>query len=816
MAALLLPFQLLAQYTLSGRVSNAVTEDGLAGATVALERVGIGAASGPAGAFTFHNLPTGTYKLKVSFLGFEEQTVPVNLKEDLFLNIALRPTAMQASEVVVQATRADEKTGTTFTNVSREEIEERNFGQDLPYLLEQTPSVVVNSDAGAGVGYTGIRIRGSDITRINVTVNGIPVNDSESHGVFFVNMPDFASSVQDIQVQRGVGTSTNGAGAFGASINVQTERLRREPYAETDNSYGSFNTWKNNVRFGTGLINGKFAFDGRLSRIKSDGYVDRGWSDLKSLYFSGGYYGDKTTLKFITFSGKEQTYQAWYGTPEALVYGSAADLQAYIARNYIEGPDRENLLTAGRRYNYYTYDNETDNYQQDHYQLHLSHDFLPGLSFSGALHYTYGRGYYEQFKPEDDLADYGLPNVEIGGEVIATSDIIRRRWLDNDFYGATYALQYNQSRKLNATLGGAWNRYEGRHFGELIWARYALTSNIRDTYYDNDAEKTDFNVFAKASYNLTDALSVFGDLQLRTVTYEFLGFDNDGENITQDAAYTFWNPKAGITYSLQPEHQLYASFAVGNREPVRDDFTESTPSSRPKHETLRNVEAGYRGVFGLTELFGQKLTADVEANYFYMNYKNQLVLTGQINDVGAYTRTNIDKSYRQGVEFAGALTLGNSASLRSNVTYSQNMIENFSEFVDDYGTGDQVRHDFNETAIAFSPEWISTSQLEVRVLRGLKAAFIYKTVSKQYLDNTQNENRIIPAYQVGDLRLRYNIAVNKALKELEFGLLVNNVFNEKYAANGYTFSYIYGEPVTENFYYPQATRNYLLSVGLKF
>ncbi|WP_299755540.1 TonB-dependent receptor [uncultured Pontibacter sp.] len=814
--AFMLPLQLLAQHTLSGRVSNAATGEGLSGATVVLENSNVGAATASGGAFSFPDLPTGSYTLKVSYVGFEQQRVNVNLQQDINLNIDLRQKTMQASEVVVQATRADERTGTTFTNVTREEIEERNFGQDLPYLLEQTPSVVVNSDAGAGVGYTGIRIRGSDITRINVTVNGIPVNDSESHGVFFVNMPDFASSVQDIQVQRGVGTSTNGAGAFGASINIQTQQVRREAYAETDNSYGSFDTWKNNVRFGTGLINGKFAFDGRLSRIKSDGYIDRASSDLKSFYFSGGFYGDKTSLKFVTFSGQEKTYQAWYGTPEALVYGNAQDLQDYIDRNWIEGNDKENLLRSGRTYNYYTYDNETDNYQQDHYQLHLTHDFMPGLSFSGALHYTYGRGYYEQFRADDDLADYGLPNVEIGGETIETSDIIRRRWLDNDFYGATYALQYNPNSRLNATLGGAWNKYEGRHFGEIIWARFASTSNIRDVYYDNDAEKTDFNVFAKASYGLTDKLSVFGDLQLRTVTYDFLGFDNDGENITQSADYTFVNPKAGITYNLQPEQQFYASFAVGNREPVRDDFTESTPNSRPKHETLRNLEAGYRGMFGIGGLLGQSVTANVEANLFHMNYKNQLVLTGQINDVGAYTRTNIDKSYRQGVELAGALNLGTRASLRSNIAYSRNKIENFSEFIDDYDNGDQLRNDYNETTIAFSPDWVTSSQLEVEVLKGLRTAFIYKTVSQQYLDNTENENRAIPGYQVGDLRVRYTIGLGNTLKELELGLLVNNVFNEKYAANGYTFSYIAGGQVTENFYYPQATRNYLLSVGLKF
>ncbi len=815
-AAILLPLQLLAQFQLRGRVTSSAKGEALAGAHVVLQPTGTDAATGANGDFSFQNLPAGTYSLQVSFLGYGQKTVAVNLQQDASITVALQPQAMQASEVVVQATRADQTTGTTFTNVSHAQIAERNFGQDMPYLLEQVPSVVVNSDAGAGVGYTGIRIRGSDLTRINVTVNGIPINDSESHGTYFVNMPDFASSVEDIQVQRGVGTSTNGAGAFGASINIQTQQVRREAYAESDNTYGSFNTWKNNVRFGTGLINGKFAFDGRLSRITSDGYVDRASSDLKSFYFSGGYYGEKTTLKFITFSGKEQTYQAWYGTPEALVYGNAADLQAYIDRNGIEGSDKENLLSAGRKYNFYTYDNETDNYQQDHYQLHLSHDLMAGLTFSGALHYTYGRGYYEQFKPDDKLSKYGLPNVIIDDTEIKKTDIIRRRWLDNDFFGATYALQYRPNARLNATLGGAWNKYDGDHFGEVIWARYASTSNIRHRYYDNNAVKTDFNIFAKATYGVTDKLNLFGDMQVRTINYAYVGFNNDLQSIDQEVDYTFYNPKAGITYNLQPAHQLYASYAVGNREPVRSDFTESTPNSRPKPEKLHNVEAGYRGQLSLPQVAGLSLTANVEANAYVMDYTNQLVLTGQINDVGAYTRTNVRDSYRQGIELSGVLRLGNIATLNSNMAYSNSRIDVLNEYLDDYVNGDQVLNRYSETAIAFSPDWVTTNQLEVQPLKGLRAAFVFKTVSKQYLDNTENESRIIAAYQVGDLRFRYTLGFKNLLKELELGLLVNNVFNEKYAANGYTYSYIYGEQVTENFYYPQATRNYLLSVGLKF
>ncbi len=818
-ALVLLPLQLLAQHTISGQVTDAATGEALPGATILLEHP-VDATAMEAdryGNYMFEDMPALTYQLTASFLGYETVKKQVVLTKSTVVDFQLKSASLSAGEVVVTATRANKNTGTTYTNVSREEIEARNFGQDLPYLLEQTPSVVVNSDAGAGVGYTGIRIRGSDITRINVTVNGIPVNDAESHGVFFVNMPDFASSVQDMQVQRGVGTSTNGAGAFGASINIQTQQLRREAYAETDHTYGSFDTWKNNVRFGTGLINGKFAFDGRLSRITSDGYIDRASSDLKSFYFSGGYFGEKTTLKFVTFSGQEKTYQAWYGTPEALVYGNAADLQAYIERNYIGGSDSLNLVTAGRRYNYYTYDNETDNYQQDHYQLHFAQELTTALNFSGALHYTYGHGYYEQFRAEDELASYGLPDVVIGSETITTTDLIRRRWLDNDFYGVTYALRYNPSARLDATLGGAWNRYDGRHFGEIIWARYASTSNIRDRYYDNNGNKTDFNIFGKVSYGLTDKLNVFTDLQLRTVGYSFLGYDNDLSNITQEADFTFFNPKAGVTYSLNALNQLYASYAIGNREPVREDFISSTPSSRPSHETLRNVEAGYRGSQSLGSVAGKTLVAQVDLNYFYMNYKNQLVLTGQINDVGAYIRTNIDKSYRQGVELAGALKVGSFTTLSSNIAYSQNKINNFSEFIDNYDSGEQQRNTYHKTDIAFSPDWVTASQLEVEVLKGLRGAFLFKTVSKQYLDNTSNESRIIPGYQVGDLRLRYNVGFGKVLKELELGLQINNLFNERYAANGYTFSYIYGaQQTTENFYYPQATRNFLLSVGLKF
>ncbi|MEJ8758055.1 TonB-dependent receptor [Pontibacter sp. H259] len=809
----LMPLQLLAQFNLSGRVTDAATGSALPGASVIIENTNTGTTTGPDGAFAFQNLAGGNYTLKVSFLGFEQATIAVNLQKNTSLQLTLTPKTLQVKEVTVNATRATEKSGTTFTNVTQAQIAERNFGQDMPYLLEQVPSVVVNSDAGAGVGYTGIRIRGSDITRINVTVNGIPINDSESHGTFFVNMPDFASSVEDIQVQRGVGTSTNGAAAFGASINIQTQRLSREGYAETDNSFGSYNTWKNNVRFGTGLVNGKFAFDGRLSRIKSDGYIDRASSDLKSFYLTGGYYGDKTMLKFVTFSGREKTYQAWDGVPEDKLKTDRTynGIGSYTDENGVE------------RF----YDNETDNYQQDHYQLHLAQDLLPHLNFEGALHLTRGLGYYEQYKEDRKLANYGLAAVTIGNETITRSDLIQQKWLDNYFYGATYALNYStEDNSLNTTLGGAWNRYDGDHYGEVIWARYASASEIRHRYYFNNATKTDFTIFGKASYQLTDKLGLFGDLQYRTIDYEIDGEDDDNRNVTQQVNYHFLNPKAGVTYSISDDQSVYASYAVGNREPARTDFTdhktqETAASNQPEHETLYNLEAGYK-LNGATALLGNNANYSFEAGYYYMDYNNQLVPTGELNDVGSPLRTNIKDSYRTGLELTGTVNLSNVVELSSNLAFSRNKIRNFTEYLytydADYNVEAITEVDHKLTDIAYSPAFVSSHKLEVQLLKGFKAAILYKTVGKQYLDNTSSDERKIEAYQVMDLRLRYTIKPT-FMKELELALLVNNLLDKEYVANGYTWTELYTGDTTRydyNYYYPQATRNFLFSVGMKF
>ena len=794
-----LPFIVFAQATISGNVTDATTQDALIGATVRITNAALGTTTDRNGNFIFNNPGPGTYDLVVTYVGYEpfRQSITVQ-NQPLQLHIALNKTTFQADEVIVSATRANERTGTTFTNVSKEEIQERNFGQDIPYLLDQTPSVVVNSDAGAGVGYTGIRIRGSDITRINVTVNGIPVNDAESHGAFFVNMPDLGSSIQDVQVQRGVGTSTNGAAAFGASLNIRTTGFNQEAYAELNNTYGSFDTWKHTVAFGTGLIKNKFSFDGRLSKISSDGYVDRAFSNLKSYYLSAGYLGKTSMLKFITFSGQEQTYQSWYGVPQ-------------------------DKLQTDRTYNYYTYENQTDNYQQDHYQLHYAKMLGKQFDFGGAFHLTRGRGYYEEYRGDDDLADYRIPAVVIGDSVISTSDLVRRKWLDNYFYGATYALNYNaRDSRLTATLGGAWNRYDGDHYGEVIWARFASNSNIRQHYYDGNALKRDFNIFGKATYLVTDKLSVYGDLQYRTINYEIGGIDDDQRDITQQAQFNFFNPKAGITYALSPQQNIYASYAVSNREPVRTDFVDRQGAGSPLPERLYNLEAGYRLQGGPGAISGKGTRYRLNANYYYMDYNNQLVLTGQLNDVGSALRTNIKASYRTGIELAGSFNLHDFLELSSNLTVSRNKIRNYNETIYvydvDYNVESVVENNYAESDISFSPAIISAHQLEWQPLTGLRAALLYKTVSKQYLDNTSSENRKINGYGLMDLRLRYTLHPG-FMREAEVALLVNNLLNKKYEANGYTFSEQYaGDPTRYdyNYYYPQATRNFLLSLNLRF
>lgn len=778
-----------AQHSISGKILDAATGEPLFGASVWTEKQGRGAVSDENGSFAITKLKEGELLLRVSYVGFEtlQKTLIVPIAGELTLQ--LNPTDLLSEEFIVSATRASATTPTTFQTIDKAELAKRNLGQDIPILLNFTPSVVTNSDAGAGIGYTSMSIRGSDQSRINVTVNGIPMNDAESHGVFYVNMPDFASSVDNIQIQRGVGTSTNGAATFGASLNIQTDTRKDEPYAEISNSAGSFNSWKHTVKAGTGLLNNRFAVDARLSKITSDGYVDRAFSDLKSFFVSAGYYGENNVVKLNVFSGKEQTYQAWYGLPES-------------------------KLEDDRTFNYYTYDNETDNYQQDHYQLIYTGKIGSNWKTNAALHYTYGRGYYEQYREDDDFASYGLPDVQIGGETISSTDIIRRRWLDNDFFGGIASVNYiSDDGRWDVILGGGANRYDGDHFGEIIWARIAGETNIRDRYYDNNAVKDDRNIYLKATHEMSPGLNLFGDLQVRGIDYTFFGVNDDQRIVDGNETYTFFNPKFGLSYERNNGQVWYASYAVANREPKRSDFTDNPITEIPRPERLNNIEAGVRA---------QKGKFTYNANFYYMGYKDQLILTGQINDVGAYIRENVANSYRAGIELSGGYQISKALTVGGNLTLSQNKIKEFTEYVDDYSTEEfqQEAFTYEDTDIAFSPNTIASAIIEYRPIDNLSLNWMSKYVGKQFLDNSANDSRSLDSFFTNDIRISYQVQP-RFFKSLELNLMVNNIFNELYEPNGYTFSYfVPGESqkelVTENYYYPMAGTNFMLGLNLKF
>ncbi len=784
----LITFSAMAQESLSGKVMDAQSGEPLTGASVWTEKLGRGAVTDSKGHFTLSKLPQGEIELRVSYLGYETYRQTLTLPFSGEIEISLTSQDFMTEEFIVSSTRASDITPTTFQTIGKGEIAKRNLGQDIPILLNFTPSVVTHSDAGAGVGYTGLRIRGTDQTRINVTVNGIPLNDAESHGVYWVNMPDFASSVDNVQIQRGVGTSTNGAATFGASLNFQTDTRRDEAYAEVDNSVGSFNTWKHTVKAGTGLLNNHFAVDARLSKITSDGYVDRAFSDLGSYFVSGGYYGENHVVKINVFSGKEQTYQSWWGLPEY-------------------------LLDSDRTSNYYTYDNETDNYQQDHYQLIYTGKYGSNWKTNLALHYTYGRGYYEQFRADDGFSNYGLPDVQIGNELISSSDIIRRRWLDNDFYGFVGSVNYlSTDGKLDLVLGGGANRYDGGHFGEIIWARIAGDLNIRDRYYDNNAIKDDRNIYAKATYEVSTGLNLFGDLQVRGINYSFEGVNDDRRIVNGGENYTFFNPKFGLSYENLGK-TWYASYAVANREPTRADFTDNPITEVPRPERLNNIETGVRAKAG---------NFSYNANLYYMGYKDQLILTGQINDVGAYIRENVESSYRAGIELDGAYHVSKAWTLGANIALSQNKINEFTEYVDDYSVEEfrQESFTYSDTDIAFSPSVVSSAMIEFKPAKNLSLNWLSKYVGRQFLDNSSNESRSLDAFFTNDLRISY-AAQPRFFKGLEMNLLINNLFNEMYEPNGYTFSYFVPgdsgrELITENYYYPMAGTNFLLGVSMKF
>ncbi|PIF61650.1 TonB-dependent receptor [Flavobacterium sp. 11] len=669
----------------------------------------------------------------------------------------------QLDEVLVSAVRVTTKTPVSFSNLDKKEIKFRNLGQDIPILMNYLPSVVTTSDAGNGVGYTGIRVRGSDATRVNVTINGIPYNDSESHGTYWVNMPDFASSVESLQLQRGVGTSTNGAGAFGASLNMLTDNFAKESTGEISNSFGSFNTRKHTVKFSTGLMNDHFEIAGRLSALNSDGYVDRGASDLKSYFLQGTYVGKTTLIKALVFGGKEKTYQSWNG---------------------IDGETLNNDRTfnsAGaftdEQGNARFYDNETDNYQQDHSQLHWNEKISENWSTNFALHYTKGKGFYENYKEDADLTNYGLQPVG----AVTTTDLIRQKWLDNDFYGTTFSANYKKD-KLDVIFGGGWNKYEGSHFGEVIWARFASQSELGDRYYDDYAVKTDGTIFAKANYQITTQLSLFGDLQYRTVNYKANGVQAD----VVDDTFNFFNPKTGLTYDINANNALYFSYARANREPNRTDYE----GGNVKSEKLNDFELGWRYVAEKVQF---------NSNVYYMAYKDQLILTGNLDDVGAPIRSNSEKSYRLGLEVDATIALTNQLIIRPNFTLSANKNTDLAVEGQNYGTTD----------IAYSPSIIAGNILVYTPVENLHISWMQKFVGEQYMNNIELPAAKLADYFVNDLNVAYEFKPKSVFKSIIVTGLVNNFLDKKYVSNGYMYD-VYP------YYYPQAGINFLAGLTLKF
>ena len=684
-------------------------------------------------------------------------------------------------EVLVAAIRVDSKTPVTFSNLTKKEIKTRNLGQDIPILMNYLPSVVTTSDAGNGIGYTGIRVRGSDATRVNITINGIPYNDSESQGTYWVNMPDFASSLESVQLQRGVGSSTNGSGAFGASLNMLTDNYSKKSSGEISNSGGSFNSRKNTVKFSTGLLNNHFEIAGRLSVLKSDGYIDRSSSDLKSYFLQGTYVGKTTLLKALAFGGKEKTYQSWNGIDAATLESNRTFNSAGMFTDQLG--------------NIRFYDNETDNYQQDHYQLHWNEKISDKWNTNLAFHYTKGKGYFENYIEDAAFTDYGL--LPVGTEV--TTDLIRQKWLDNDFYGTTFSSNYKEE-KLNLVIGGAYNKYEGAHFGKVIWARFASQSELGDRYYDDYASKTDGNIFAKANFQISEKISFYGDLQIRNVHYKA----NSLETGLVNDNFNFFNPKAGLNYDLNSKNTLYFSFARANREPNRDDYSNGTP----KPEQLNDFELGWRSISEKTKL---NVTA------YYMKYKNQLVLTGALNDVGSPLRENVGDSYRLGLEVNADLYLSEKWLLRPNIALSENKNQRY------YFQKDGVLQDFGNTTIAFSPNVVAGNYLTFAPSNNLQFSILSKFVGKQFMGNIEAENSELQSYFVNDLNVSYEIQPKSVFKSVLFSVLVNNLFNTKYVSNGYYYTYDDtwtnpGNTVTLDGagYYPQAGLNFLAGIIMKF
>ena len=789
----MIPFVMNAQYSLSGKITSSDNNEPLPGAHIVINNSNISTVSDNNGVYQINSLEAGKYQLQISYIGMKTETISIDIRENTTKNISLTLSAVFGEEVIISAIRATDESPTTYTIMDQEEIERRNTGKDLPYILRNTPSVVVSSDAGAGVGYTGMRIRGTDLTGINVTLNGVPVNDGESHSVYFVNLPDLASSINDVQIQRGVGTSTLGAASFGASINIVTGESNVDPYAELSSSFGSFNTVKNTIMFGSGLLNDHWNFNGRLSMINSDGYVDRASSKLRSAYFSTGYTSDKSIFKALAILGSEKTYQSWYGIPKDS-----------LETNRTYNPSGAMYDVNGNLTGYY--DNQTDNYNQDYYQLHYAHKFNNRLNIASTAFLTLGKGYYESYKNDRDYEDYGIKDTIIGNDTITSTNLIQQKWLDNKYYGLNLSLNYTTDR-LKLNFGGAWSNYDGDHYGKIIWAQVIPQDQLNNNWYFNNGKKTDINIFAKANYKVTDKLSLYGDIQYRVIDYSIDGIHDDLRDLTQNQTFNFINPKGGIFYSLNEAQNLYFSVGVANREPNRSVYRDADTSQTITPERLIDYELGYSY---------QANKFKVEANLFYMDYKDQFVMTGKINNVGTAIMTNVPKSFRAGIELVAGANIAKIIDWNINATLSQNKIHDFVSYVDNWDTWGQEKEEMGTTDISFSPNAIFNSDFSVSPIKNLRLGLNSSYVSRQYIDNTSNKQRSLDPYFVNNINIYYTLHTS-LIKQIDFMLSLNNIFNEKYETNAWVYRYYSSNTEYEmNGYFPQAEFNFSFGINLKF
>ncbi|RLD22636.1 MAG: TonB-dependent receptor [Bacteroidetes bacterium] len=758
------------------------------------------------GRFEFHDVVRGEYAiLVITDYGLIEKKITVRTSLELHLQ---RSRNVKMDEVVVRAVRSDDTAPIVKMHLDEDAIRERNLGQDVPFLLKWTPSTTTTSDAGTGIGYTGIRIRGTDPTRTNVTINGVPLNDAESQNVFWVDLPDVMGSTESAQIVRGVGESTFGTGAFGATINLNTNNTHIEPYGRIGGTVGSFGTYKGSVGFGTGLLGNHWTIDGRASIIQSDGYIDRASADLKSYFASAAYIGSKTSVRFTTFGGSEVTYQAWNGVPA----------------QYINDPELRTFNTAGMEKPGDPYDNEVDDYTQTHYQLHVNQSIFTQLQGFLTLHYTHGNGFFEQYKNaeyfdsafSDFLAQYNLEN----------DDVIRRRWLDNDFYGIIGGLHFTDpADKYTFRISGGYNKYAGDHFGEIIWS--ATDADVADLpyYYFNDATKTASNIFAKLNYNISDRLRYMIDLQYRAVQYDIDGLDSDGAILSESVKHQFFNPKVGIGYQWTEHLTVNYYFGIANREPNREDYIAALEPDRPLHERLYDNELIL--TYNLENL-------KFEAVGYFMKYKDQLAVTGQINDVGAPTRVNVDDSYRLGIEINGHYAPTTRWDISLGATLSQNRIKEFDEHIADFDTGIPIVVTHTDVDLAFSPSTLITGSIGYQILQldkhAAMIALMTKLVGQQYVDNTGNPASRIDSYSFSDLQLQYAFKW-KSEKILKVNVLVRNIFDSKYHTNAWNYRFKSGADYTadnpyvelesgdvyhERGYFPQSGRNLLVGLSLLF